>query len=82
MKCIVLFTGVMLFKGMQLHRHTSRHGHKRHMTDPQRETNKLGEIDKAANKQKLVKVTVVQKDFNEDRLRSNPGSVDENAISF
>ena len=50
------------------------------MTDPQRETNKLGEIDKAVDKQKSVKVTVVQKDFNEGRLRSNPGNADENAV--
>ena len=53
----------MLLKGMQLHRHMNRHGHKRQMTDPQRETNKLNEIDKAVDKQKPVKVTGVQIDF-------------------
>ena len=71
----VLLIGVMLFKGMQLHRHMNRHGHQRKMTDPLRETNKLCEIDNAADKQKPVKMTMVQKDFSEDRLRSNPGSV-------
>ena len=81
MKLIVLFIGVMLLKGMQLHRHINRHGHKRQMTDPKRETNQLHEIDKAADKQKPVDLTVVQKDFSEDRLRSNPDNADENAVN-
>ena len=76
MKFIVLLIEVMLLKGMQLHRHMSRHGHERKMTDPLRETDKYRETDNAAPKQKPVEMTVVQKDFNEDRLRSNPGSVD------
>ena len=76
MKLIVLLIGVMLFKGMQLHRHMTRHGHERVRTDPLRDTNKLREIDNAADKQKHVEMTMVQKDFNEGRLRSNPGSVD------
>ena len=81
MKFIVQFMGVMLLKGMELHRHINRHGHKRQMTDPpQRETNKLGEIDKGVDKQKPVEVTVVQKEFNEDRLRSNLGNADESAV--
>ena len=80
MKIIVLFIGVMLLRGMQLHTHINRHGHKRQRTDPQRETNKLGEIDKPVDKQKPVDGTVVQKDFNENRLRSNPGNADENAV--
>ena len=71
----------MLVRGMQLHRHINRHGHKRQRTDPQGETNELGEIDKAVDKQKPVEETVVQKDFNEDRLRSNPGNVNENAVA-
>ena len=81
MKLIVLFIGVMLVKGMQLHRHINRHGHKRQRTDPQRETNELGEIDKAADKQKLVDGTVIQRDFSEDKLRSNPGNVNENTAA-
>ena len=80
MKLIFLFIGVMLLKGMELHRHINRCGHKRQMTDPQRETNKLNVIDKTVDKQKTVEVTVVQKDFNEDRLRSNPGNAGENAV--
>ena len=76
MKFMVLLIRVMLLKGMQLHRHIIRHGHQRKMTDPFTETNKLKEIDNAAEKQKSVEMTVAQKDFNEDRLRSNPGSVD------
>ena len=76
MKIIVLFIGVMLLKGMELHRHINRHGHKRQMTDPLRETNELNEIDKAVDKQQPVDVTVVQKDF-----RSNPGNVNENAVN-
>ena len=81
MKFIVLFIGVMLLKGMQLHRHTNRHGHKRQMTGPQRETNKLGETDKATDKQKQVDVTMIQKDFSEDRLRCNSGNADKNAVA-
>ena len=54
----------------------NRHGHKRQMTDPQRETNVLNEIDKAVDRQQPVNVTVVQKD-----VRSNPGKTDENAIN-
>ena len=81
MKLIVLFIGVMLLRGMQLHRNINRHGHKRQMTDPQRETNKLNEIDKAVDKQQPVDVTVVQKEFSEDGLRSNPSNVDENAVN-
>ena len=80
MKFIVLFIGVMLLKGIELHRHINRHGHKRQMTGPQRETNQLNEIDKAVDKQQPVDVTVVQKDFSEDRLRSNPGNANENAV--
>ena len=76
MKRIVIFIGVMLLKGMQLHRHINRHGHKKQMTDPQRETIKLGEIDKTVDKQKPVEVTVVQKDFSEDS--SNPSNANEN----
>ena len=76
MKFSVLFIGVMLLKGMELHRHITRHVHKRQMTDPQIETNELGEIDKAVDKQQPIDVTVVQKDF-----RSNPGNVDENAVN-
>ena len=81
MKIIIIFTGVMLVRGMQLHKHINRHDHKRQRTDPQRETNILGEIDKATDKQKPVKVTVIQKDISEDRFRSNPGNVDENAVA-
>ena len=66
---------------MQLHRHMNRHGHKRQMTDPQRETNELGEIDKAVDQQKPVEVTVAQTDLSEDRFRSNPGNADENAVA-
>ena len=76
MKFIGLLIGVMLLKGMQLHRHIGRHGHQRKMTDPLRETNKL--IDTAVDEQKHVEMTMVQKDFNEARLRSNPGNADEN----
>ena len=71
----------MLLKGMQLHRQMNRHGHKRQMTDPKIETNELGEIDKAEDKQKPVEVTVVRKDFSEDRFRPNPGNVNENAVA-
>ena len=71
----------MLLKGMQLHRHINRHGQKRQMTDPQRETNQLHEIDKAVDKQQPVDMTVVQKDFSEDRLRSNPGNANDNTVN-
>ena len=70
MKFIVLFIGVMLLKGMELHSHMNRHGHKGQMTDPQRETNELNEVDKAVDKQQPFDATVVQKD-----VRSNPGNV-------
>ena len=53
----------------------------RQRTDPQRETNELGEIDKAVDKLKPVDGTVVQKDFTDDKLRSNPGNVNENAVA-
>ena len=66
----------MLLKGMELHRHMNRHGHKGQMTDLQRRTNKLNEIDKAVDKQQPVDVTEVQKD-----VRSNPGNMDENAVN-
>ena len=72
MKFTILFIGVMLLKGMQLHRHMNRHGHKGQMTDLQRETNELNEMDKAVDKQQPVDVTVVQKD-----VRSNHGDTDE-----
>ena len=81
MKFIVILIGVMLVKGMQLHRHMNSHGHKRQMTDLQREINESGEIDKAVDKQKPVNVTVVQNDFNEDRFRSNPGNANENTVN-
>ena len=76
MKFIVLLIRVMPLKGMQLHRHISRHGHERKMTEPLRETDKLGETDNTADKQKCGKMTMIQKDFNENRLRSNLGSVE------
>ena len=50
------------------------------MTDPLRETNELNEIDKVVDKQKPVKVTVVQIDSNKDRLRSNPGNENVDAV--
>ena len=61
MKFIVLIIGVMLLKGMELHRNINSHGFKRQMTDPQKETNELNEIDKAVDKQQPVDVTVVQR---------------------
>ena len=61
---------------MELHRHMNRHGHKGQMTDTQRETNELNEMDKAVDKQQPVDVTEVQKD-----ARSNPGNTDENAVN-
>ena len=70
MKFTILFIGVMLLKGIELHRHRNRHGHNGQMTDPQRETNELNEIDKAVDKQQTVDVTEVQKD-----IRSNPGNM-------
>ena len=66
----------MLLKGMQLHRHIHRHGHNGQMTDPQRETNELNEIDKAVDKQQTVNVIVVQKN-----VRSNPGNTNDNAVN-
>ena len=50
MKFTILFIGVILLKGIELHRHTNRHGHKRQMTDLQREIDELNRIDKAVAK--------------------------------
>ena len=76
MKFIVLLIGVMLLKGMQLHRHMSRHGHERKMTDPLRETDKYRETDKTEDIRKHVEMKMVQKELYEDKLRSNPGSLE------
>ena len=82
MKFIVIFIGLMLVRGVQLHmhRHMNRHGRKGQMTDPQREINQSGEIDKAVDKQKSIDAKLVQKDVNENRLRSNPGNTNENTV--
>ena len=79
MKFTIILIGVMLLGGIELHKYMNRHGHMKHKTDPQTETEtnydvELKEIDelklksKAVDTQPPVDVTEVQKEF-----RSSPG---------
>ena len=79
MKFTIILIGVMLLRGIELHKYMNWHGHMKHRTDPQTETEtdydvELNEIDElncisgAVDRQPPVNATEVQKEF-----RSSPG---------